>query len=124
MANPTPKSPQEVEVLYILPAIRRDLSIYLKELGMEQKAIARLLNITEPAVSQYITSKRASQVRFSEKVRDEIQKLAKRLAEGKRPSILEEIQRLVRMSLDEKTTCGMCRSQVVGVPAACKACFR
>lgn len=125
MANQTPKSPQEVEVLYILPAIRRDLSISLKEQGMEQKAIAKLLNVSEPAVSQYLTSKRASQVKFSEKMQEDIKQVAKRVMENKTQlPILDETQRLVRHSLHERTTCGMCQGHVPGVPVGCTACFR
>ena len=125
MVNPTPKSPQEVEVLYILPAIRRDLSLRLKELGLEQKAIAKLLNVSEPAISQYMSSKRAAQVQFSTAMRKEIQETAKRIAESKTDApIMHEIQRLVRRSLQEKITCGVCHGQVAGVPRGCDACMR
>ncbi len=128
MANLTPKSPQEVEVLYILPAIRRDLSLNLKGLGLEQKAIAKLLNVSEPAISQYMSSKRASQVRFPKKIQDEIKKVAERIMHGKDENgqlpMLEETQHLVRLSLLERTTCGICQVQVAGVPVGCTACFK
>ena len=55
--------PQEIEVLYILPAIRRELTIEMKKIGLEQKKIAEYLCVTEAAVSQYLNSKRASQLR-------------------------------------------------------------
>lgn len=125
MVNQTPKSPQEVEVLYILPAIRRDLSRNLKDMGMEQKAIAKLLNVTEPAISQYISSKRAAQVQFSEEMRDEIKHIAHKIKDvNERLPILEEVEQLVKRSLLERTTCGICQSSVPGVPVGCTACFK
>ena len=125
MANLTPKSPQEVEVLYILPAIRRDLSMNLKELGLEQKAIAKLLNVTEPAVSQYMNSKRASQVHFTKDMEGEIKQIACKIIQAKEQlPIVDEMQHLVKRSLLEKTTCTICHEQVQGIPVGCTACFK
>ncbi|MFH1405899.1 MAG: hypothetical protein ABIG52_01635 [Nanoarchaeota archaeon] len=53
------KHPQEIEVWYILPAIRKELVLALKEKGHTQKEIASFLNVTEPAISQYTKEKRA-----------------------------------------------------------------
>ena len=53
------KHPQEIEVWYVLPAIRKELVVTLKEKNLTQKKIAEFLNITEAAVSQYIKQKRA-----------------------------------------------------------------
>ncbi len=125
MANLTPKSPQEVEVLYILPALRRDLSLNLKELGLEQKAIAKLLNVTEPAISQYLNSRRASQVHFSKHMGGEIKQVARKMIEAKEQlPMVEEMQYLVKRSLLERTTCSICHEQVAGIPAGCTACFK
>ena len=64
--------PQEIEVFYILPALRRELAVSLKSAGKSQKAIAGLLGVTEAAVSQYFSSKRASQVKFSDSLKKAI----------------------------------------------------
>ena len=67
--------PQEIEVRYILPAIRRDFAkILVKEKEKSQKEAADILDITEAAVSQYIHNKRAKEVVFSEDVSNEIRK--------------------------------------------------
>ncbi|HIH66091.1 MAG TPA: transcriptional regulator, partial [Nanoarchaeota archaeon] len=52
--------PQELEVFYFIPAIRKELSVQMKKKGKGQREIANLLGITEAAVSQYISSKRAT----------------------------------------------------------------
>jgi len=57
-------TPSEIESFYLIPTIRKELTKHLKEQGLDQKEIAKKLHITEPAVSQYVNSKRASQIDF------------------------------------------------------------
>ena len=52
------KHPQEIEVWYILPAIRKELVRVFKEKGKSGKEIAFLLGITPASVSQYGKDKR------------------------------------------------------------------
>ena len=54
------KPPCELVVWYVLPAIRSELAKSLLSLGMKQKDVSQLMDITQPAVSQYITDKRGS----------------------------------------------------------------
>ena len=49
--------PQEIEVRYILPALRKELAIELSK-DMKQKEVANILNITQSALSQYHKEKR------------------------------------------------------------------
>src|SRR3989338_7122887 len=71
--------PQEIEVRYIIPAIRRELaSIFIKEHKLNQKEAAKLLGLTEAAISQYQHSKRAKEVVFSEDIIYEIRKSAEK----------------------------------------------
>lgn len=121
MVNRTLKSPQEVEVHYILPALRRNLTIELKALGLEQKEIAKILGVSAPAVSQYMTEKRGADVRFSLPIRAKIKASAMRLAADGSP--LAETQALVRDIRMERITCQLCQGTVVGVPIGCTACF-
>ncbi len=44
---------------YKVPAIKAKLARELKEKGLRQKDIATLLDVTEAAVSQYLSGKRA-----------------------------------------------------------------
>ena len=46
--------PQEIEVWYIIPAVRRELAKSMVKIGLKQKQIAVTLGITEAAVSQYL----------------------------------------------------------------------
>ena len=66
--------PQEIEVRYIIPAIRRELaSLLIKEHYKTQKEAAKILGLTEAAISQYQHSKRAKEVVFSDSVKNEIE---------------------------------------------------
>ena len=68
--------PQEIDVRFIIPAIRREIAkILVHERKNSQKDAAKFLDITAAAVSQYINSKRATQVEFSDQVVKEIRKL-------------------------------------------------
>ena len=69
--------PQEVEVWYVLPAIRRELAKVMKtktvqradedgdkkEHKITQKEIAKMLGVTEPAITQYLLRKRGQRSR-------------------------------------------------------------
>ena len=46
------KPPCEMVVWYVIPAIRSELAKDLLKLGMKQKTISELMDITQPAVSQ------------------------------------------------------------------------
>ena len=59
--------PQEIEVWYIIPALRREFASILKEKGFPQKQIAEKLKLTESAVSQYLKLKRAKDLEVAAK---------------------------------------------------------
>ena len=63
------KHPQEIEVWYILPAIRKELVRVLKEKGKSGREIAGLLGITAASVSQYGSDKRGKGVELPEEVK-------------------------------------------------------
>lgn len=120
MASSKIKDPQEVVALYILPAIRSGLAQELKRQGQDQKSIAKLLCVTEPAISQYLNAKRAADTRFTSGMNAEIASSASRLKDGS--SILKEAHRLVNVALMEHITCLKCQ-EVLGSPHDCSVCF-
>ncbi len=76
------KPPCEIVVWYVIPAIRSELAKELLNLGMKQKDVSELMDITQPAVSQYITDKRGSGIKLDENVRQMIKDFARQLADG------------------------------------------
>jgi predicted transcriptional regulator len=79
----TQRSPCEIAVWQILPTIRSEVAKELRRLGLSQMRISECLGITQPAVSQYVTSKRGTQIAVSDDARTLIQSLADDVANKK-----------------------------------------
>lgn len=71
--------PQEIEVWYVLPAIRKELASNLVKLGSSQKDASKLLGVTEACISNYSKYKRADKVNFSHDMKEIIKSSAVRL---------------------------------------------
>ena len=76
------KPPCEIVVWYVIPAIRSELAKELLNLGMKQKDVSELMDITQPAVSQYITDKRGSGIKLDDNVKQMIKDFAFELSIG------------------------------------------
>ena len=117
--------PQEIEVRYILPAIRRELAkIFINDYKLSQKEAARLLGLTEAAVSQYQHSKRAKEVVFSENVIEEIKKSAEKIKTDKngRQRLIGEMYRISNLTKVRQILCDLHRSQSKELEN-CNVCF-
>jgi len=95
--------PQEIEVWYLIPAVRRELARYLLKKGFNQKNVAKIIGTTEASVSHYIKSKRGNEIKLPVKVTSEIEKSAARLANGS--CIVKEIQLICNYSKKTKFLC-------------------
>lgn len=113
--------PQEIEVWYILPAIRRELVKEMIKLGLKQKDIAAKLGITEAAVSQYLKQKRAKEVVFTEETMAEIKKSAKIIIEDPEKLICE-MQKILAFVKKNRTLCKT-HYQHGRMPQKCEACL-
>ena len=114
--------PQEIEVWYILPAIRAELAKAMKELSLDQKKIAELLNITEAAVSQYVSGKRAADVKFDSSYKEKIKEAAKRIVESK-SHFVKETQQILSGMWKDKTICSVHHEQNKDLPKNCNMCW-
>ena len=50
----------EIIVQYVLPVIRAEMALRMKDEGISQAQIARILGVTPAAVTQYVKSKRGT----------------------------------------------------------------
>jgi predicted transcriptional regulator len=116
--------PQEIEVRYILPAIRRELAkIFIKEHKLSQKDAANILGLTEAAVSQYQHSKRAKEVVFSNDVVNEIRVSADRiLADKTKQRLIAEMYRISGLTRVRQILCDIHRAQSKDLES-CNICF-
>lgn len=116
--------PQELEVWYLIPALRRELAkIFIKEYGLKQKDAAECLGITEAAISQYLNSKRGSEIKFSEKAMKEIRESAKDVIENK-GDIIKKIYELCVSLRKSKAMCNFHRMQDKKISKNCEVCLK
>ncbi len=112
--------PQEVEVFYVLPAIRMELAKAMAKNDLGQNEIAKRLGITEAAVSQYKHGKRAKTFQLGKKLCAAIAKSAHKVVDTQ--SAVREMQLLLKSAMNDKTTCRV--HELLGVvPANCTLCF-
>jgi len=117
--------PQEIEVRYILPAIRRELArIFIEDHKFSQKETAKILGLTEAAISQYQHSKRAKEVVFSDAIVKEIQKSAAKIIAEKnsRQRLIAEMYRISNLTTVRQILCDLHRSQSKELEN-CNVCF-
>lgn len=118
------KHPQEIEAVYIIPAIRKVLTLeLLNEHKLTQKGIAELMGITESAVSQYKKEKRGKLVELPEHVVSELKISAKKIKSGE-VVVFAETQRLLRVIRDDLTICKIHKILDENVPAECEVCLK
>ncbi len=113
---------QELSVWYVLPSIRRRIALRLKEKGTTQKRIAKLLGVTEAAVSQYLNSKRAGEIDFSSEDEERIMRAAESLLE-ERSCFRYELENLLDEMKRKGRLCSIHR-QHEDVPACCHVCLQ
>jgi uncharacterized protein len=116
--------PQEIQVWYVLPALRRELAVSLIQMhSLSQKKVAIILGISEGAVSQYLNQKRGINVKFNKGVQSEIEKSAAKVAKDNNLA-MEELVRLSSLDDVKKTVCQLHVSQDSQVPRGCDICFK
>ncbi len=142
--------PQEVEVWYVLPALRRELAKVMKtkivtrvdedgkkkEHKITQKEIAKMLGVTEPAITQYLLKKkgrrsRGDQVTIPERFLDEIEKSADVMikqyekmdsSDDMFEVMTSEINRILRVIRNDGAMCDFHRQFSAHVKDKCSAC--
>ena len=113
--------PQEIQAFYILPAVRRAIALEFKKKGMAQNKIAELLGITPAAVTHYIQSKRAGELKLDKKTIQDVKKVARTAKTFH--TLQAETQRLISTMWNEGHVCGMCHN-VNKTSIACTQCFK
>jgi predicted transcriptional regulator len=101
--------PQEIEVWYIIPAIRKELSrIFSKKYGLSFEQAGKILGISKAAVSQYLSRKRANKFKLPEEVKKEIEKSATLIIKDNKRAV-SEIEKILRSIRERKCSCSVCR---------------
>ncbi|MFC1697236.1 transcriptional regulator [Nanoarchaeota archaeon] len=115
-------TPQELEVWYILPAIRKEFAEIMVKRGMKQKEVASILGLSEAAVSQYFKEKRATEIEFDKKMIKEIEKSVDIVIKDNE-KIMGEVQRILNLSRKSKVLCKLHHKKSDNIPDKCKICL-
>ena len=112
--------PQEIEVWYIIPTIRRCLALELvKSYHLTLEETGKIIGVSKSAVSQYINKKRAEKIKVNKEMINEIKKSAEKIAE-KNELGLSEILRLVKIAKEKGIACDTCKKYNKGILNICK----
>ena len=115
-------TPQEIEVKYVLPVLRRQLAGCLIASGLSQKEAAKKIGITGAAISQYFKKKRGNHQSLNIPAA-EITKSANRILTGKGTESIEEINRLCLVLRKKGALCCIHRKYGKAMPK-CEVCTR
>jgi len=112
--------PQEIEVWYIIPAIRRELakSLIEKHKITYEKA-GNILGISKAAISQYIKNKRASRIKLHDNIKKEVEKSSVRLIKEKSNAVIE-ITKLLELIRKKQWYSSVCKKMINNEFQDCK----
>ena len=112
--------PQEIEVWYIIPAIRRELAkCLIRDHKLTYEKVGEILGISKAAISQYLKNKRASKIKLHEKVDKEVCISCSRITKGKTDAV-KEITRVLEMIRKKQLPVEVCDKKLEGVFHDCK----
>lgn len=101
--------PQEIEVWYVIPAIRRELARLLTKVhGLSYDKAGDYLRISKAAISQYNKNKRASNVKLPNSALKEIEKSAKKIRKDKSITV-KEMLRILEFMRKKKLSFEYCK---------------
>lgn len=109
------------EILYweVLPTLRKELVLELLGLGLKQSQIAKLLEITPSAISQYLKNKRGSEFKFENDFKLKVKEAAIKIKEED-STPFEQVNYLLKEFQVSKGLCKAC-SKTNNLPD-CNAC--
>ncbi len=114
--------PQEIQVRYILPALRGELAKALVDEGMQQKEAARLLGMTGGAISQYLSGKRGNNVELGMGLVEEVRKAAFAIKKDN-TAMMGELIRLANHQNAMELMCKMHKQSFQKAMKGCNICF-
>ncbi|MGC9309954.1 MAG: transcriptional regulator [Candidatus Nanoarchaeia archaeon] len=101
--------PQEIEVWYIIPSIRKALAKELiKKYELSYEKAGNALGVSKAAIAQYLSGKRATKVKISKNIRDEIKISARKIAKQPKEAV-REIEKILQLMKKEKCSCQVCK---------------
>lgn len=106
--------PQEIEVWYIIPAIRREMAVcFSHDHDLSYNDIALLMDITKAAVSMYLAGKRVKMIKMHPKAQEEVKNACQMIVTNK-STATKEIARVLEIIKKKKLHCELCGKMIGG----------
>ena len=115
------KMPQEIEVWYVLPAVRLEIAKGLKKKGLNQQEISKKMHVTPAAISNYFKNKRATGMKFNEKVMTKINNAVENISKGN--CFVKEVQEVLKVVRKTESLCEV-HKKYSQTPEKCGACLQ
>jgi predicted transcriptional regulator len=87
------KLPCEVVVWYLVPVIKSELAKELVSRGVAQKEVAKIIDVTQAAVSQYVSKKRGNRSILTKEMKADIKSFADKVIDEKAGK--KDLQKLI-----------------------------
>ncbi|MBL7100639.1 MAG: helix-turn-helix domain-containing protein [Nanoarchaeota archaeon] len=113
--------PQELEVWYVIPALRKAFAEIMLKKGLKQKDIAKRLDLAKSAVSQYLKSQRGTELKFDKTMHKKIEKSVNNILKNK-STVKEEIIRLCNIIRKDGLLCCFHKAKDKNMKK-CKVCL-
>jgi len=113
--------PQELEVWYVIPALRKAFAELMHKKGLKQKEIAKKLELGKSAVSQYLKSQRGTELKFDKQMFKKIEESVDKILKNK-STVREEIMELCDVIRKEGLLCCFHKSKDKDIKK-CEVCL-
>lgn len=102
-------SPSEIIYWEILPSLRKEMVFMMRDLGLKQSEIAKILEVTPSAISQYLTNKRGD-FEFTDTFKKDIKKSVREIIENNASAFIET-NKLIKKFETSKEICHVCHTK-------------
>ncbi|MBU4501718.1 MAG: helix-turn-helix domain-containing protein [Nanoarchaeota archaeon] len=114
--------PQELEVWYVIPALRKSFAELMLKKGLKQKEIAEKMNLGKSAVSQYLKSQRGTELKFDKHMLKKIEESVDKILKEK-SNVRAEIMALCGIIKEEGLLCCFHKSKYKNLKK-CEVCLK
>jgi predicted transcriptional regulator len=111
--------PQEIEVWYVIPAIRSQIARYLiEDFDASYERVGKILGVSRAAISQYVKGKRAAKIKLPKELGPKILATCKTLVKDETKTV-EEIDKILAHMRAKSLTFSVCGKLKEGVLDDC-----
>ena len=111
--------PQEIEVWYVIPAIRSQIARYLiEDFDASYERVGNILGVSRAAISQYVKGKRAAKIKLPKELGPKMMGVCKTLIKDDTKAV-EEIDKILAHMRSKGLTFSVCGKLKEGILGDC-----